>query len=48
MRVPRVSSIHMRPPPAPQQNVFLPDFSISVIDTPAAPSTSRGAAMTLL
>ncbi len=48
MRVPRVSSIHMRPPPAPQQNVFLPDFSISVIDTPAAPSTSRGAAMMLL
>ncbi len=24
IRVPRVSSIHIRPPPAPQQNVFLP------------------------
>ena len=48
IRVPRVSSIHIRPPPAPQQNVFLPDFSISVIETPAAPSTSRGAATTLL
>ena len=48
IRVPRFSSIHMWPPPAPQQNVSLPDFSISVIDTPAAPSTSRGAAMMLL
>ena len=48
MRVPRSSSIHMRPPPAPQQNVLRPDFSISVTETPAAPSTSRGAATTPL
>ena len=48
IRVPRVSSIHIRPPPAPQQNVVLPDFSISVIETPAAPGPSRGGAMQLL
>jgi hypothetical protein len=49
MRVPLVSSIHIRPPPAPQQNVFLPDFSISRSSSPStAPSTSRGAAMTPL
>ena len=48
IRVPRVSSIHIRPPPAPQQNVWRPDRSISVIATPAAPSTSRGAEMTPL
>ena len=44
IRVPRVSSIHIRPPPAPQQNVSLPLLGISVSDTPAAPSTERGAA----
>ena len=49
MRVPRVSSIHIRPPPAPQQNVCLPRFSISRSSTPGtAPSTSRGAATTPL
>ena len=30
IRVPRVSSIHIRPPPAPQQNVSLPLLAISV------------------
>ena len=48
IRVPRVSSIHIRPPPAPQQNVFSSDFSISTISAPAAPSTSRGAIVTPL
>ena len=43
MRVPRVSSIHMRPPPAPQQNVFRPRLSISRSSRPAMdPRTSRG------
>jgi hypothetical protein len=45
IRVPRVSSIHMRPPPAPQQNVCLPLRSISRISTPGiAPTTFRGSA----
>ena len=48
MRVPVVSSIHIRPPPAPQQKVCLPLFSISTTETPAAPSTERGAATTPL
>jgi len=49
IRVPRVSSIHIRPPPAPQQNEFLPFFSISRSSSPGtAPRTSRGAATTPL
>jgi hypothetical protein len=49
IRVPRVSSIHIRPPPAPQQNVFRPLLSISRSSSPGtAPRTSRGAAMTEL
>ena len=48
-RVPRVSSIHIRPPPAPQQNVCRPLFSISRSSTPGIePRTSRGSAMTPL
>ena len=34
IRVPRVSSIHIRPPPAPQQNLFLPRRSISATRVP--------------
>ena len=49
IRVPRVSSIHIRPPPAPQQKVWRPLASISRSSTPGiAPSTSRGAAITPL
>ena len=43
IRVPRVSSIHIRPPPAPQQNVFLPRLSISRSSRPGTDArTSRG------
>jgi hypothetical protein len=46
---PRFSSIHIRPPPAPQQNVWRPDFSISRTSTPGtAASTSRVSPMTPL
>ena len=48
IRVPLVSSIHIRPPPAPQQNVWRPDRSISTTDTPAAPRIARGAPTTPL
>ena len=49
IRVPRVSSIHIRPPPAPQQKLFLPLRSISTSSSPATdPSTSRGWATTSL
>jgi hypothetical protein len=48
IRVPRVSSIHIRPPPAPQQNAWRPERAISTIGTPAASSTSSGAATTPL
>ena len=48
-RVPRDSSIHIRPPPAPQQNVWRPLLSISRSSMPGiAPSTSRGGAITPL
>ena len=41
------SSIHMCAPPAPQQNVRLPDFSIST-GSPTAATSSRGSARTSL
>ena len=45
MRVPSFSSIHMRAPPAPQQNDFSPERGISRSSTPGkAPSSSRGGA----
>ena len=49
MRVPRVSSIHMRAPPAPQQKLRFPLRSISWASVPgSAPMSSRGGANTLL
>ena len=43
--VPSFSSIHMRAPPAPQQNDFWPERSISSRSTPgSAPISSRGGA----
>ena len=45
MRVPSFSSIHMRAPPAPQQNDFSLVRSISLSSTPGrAPMSSRGGA----
>ena len=49
IRVPRSSSIHIRAPPAPQQNDCSLVRGISVRVSPGtAPSTSRGAAKTRL
>jgi hypothetical protein len=42
------SSIQIRPPPAPQQNVFDRLRGISTSQAPIAPRTSRGAAVTSL
>ena len=45
IRVPSFSSIHMRAPPAPQQNDFSLERSISRSSTPGSePSSSRGGA----
>jgi len=45
IRVPSFSSIHIRAPPAPQQNDFSPWRGISVRVTPgSAPMSSRGGA----
>ena len=49
MRVPRFSSIHIRAPPAPQQNDRSRLRGISVSVSPGmAPSSSRGGAKTRL
>jgi len=45
MRWPMVSSSHMRPPPAPQQNVSVRLRSISFTLTPIATSAWRGASL---
>ena len=45
MRWPMVSSSHMRPPPAPQQNVSVRLRSISFTLTPIEISACRGASL---